>query len=225
MGQQFCELICPAGKTVQKECSSWTGCSISCIDCPKNTYKINESSEPCMHCSYGFDTKGKSGSKHCTQTCSVGQYYNLGYMHCTNCPINTFKHTIGHTEKCEDCKLGYNTNGKTGQSKCFKSCPPGQYSRHEENCTKCEVDTYKEGHNVQLCEKCEDGWGTGKHIGVSQCLYRICPAGMQHSTENCGEFEGRKLPRVVPTVQQHSQRHRSSELCRRICPPGQHDEL
>lgn len=71
------------------------------------------------------------------------------------------------------------------------ACQSGEYySTYFENCTKCEVDTYKKGSGDESCKACGLGTGTGNKTGASVC-HKICPAGEQHDdSARCGGWPG-----------------------------------
>ena len=132
---------------------------------------------------------------HAPVLCSAGSERIEG-RYCKECREGTYKPEEGNT-RCQTCQDGLGPVGVvdswgkwrgTGSTKCSVICTSGEEYRNGENCTACDVDMYKEGHNAGPCINCKAGMGTGGSIGASMC-YKACPAGKQHSTQGCKSWE------------------------------------
>ena len=129
-GAKVCK-VCPSGTYAVSAATTCTAAPAGAytaagattpVKCPKGTFNDQTRQGACFDCPPGYycpvtgisSNPNAYGTKY---TCGAGQYSTGGATACRSCAVNFFNATPAQS-KCQACRLGTSTRGKTGSSTC-----------------------------------------------------------------------------------------------------------
>ncbi|XP_071129049.1 uncharacterized protein [Mytilus edulis] len=121
--------------------------------------------------------------------CGPGTYWVAATKMCMDCPIGQYTDLDGQTV-CKTCTTGLTTQttGTNDASKCYNSCPAGQYfNMTNSQCSDCPVGYYQQSTGQFYCDWCGLGQTTRDPASLSSAsCYDECPSGKELSQNgNC----------------------------------------
>ncbi|OWF52623.1 Fibropellin-1 [Mizuhopecten yessoensis] len=162
-----------------------------CDPCKQGEYKeARGRATLCVTCPPGFTTSGEASTdkSNCDQLhCVKGEYYDSTNQSCQQCPIGSYKDTVGNTN-CTTCGTGFTTaiTGATSGDVCtVVVCPAGQKRIAITNsCEVCPIGQYQPNQGESNCIPCSPGTYTTRTTGTdlqSDCVDN-CSPGYEYNT-------------------------------------------
>ncbi|KAL4239882.1 Calcium ion binding [Mactra antiquata] len=161
----------------------------NCVSCPIGYYR--DSTDPnqrtCQMCPLNritLRTQSTSSADCSLANCTApGTYRNPVSNTCEPCPLGSYLNEKWQTE-CITCPSGnYTTStGSTSIDDCKSVCPLGEYVNANNQCEKCDFNSYKDDIDADSCTECPNGLLTVARgaDSIDDCSLSPCQPGEKY---------------------------------------------